>query len=612
MTSPRPPIERTLLIAAAVFSVGLLFALASEPRRVGDGVEYWAMATQLASGRSPAPNAPELAALKAHATAIGHGFDRSPLSFPELVGADGRQDFPHFWLYPAAVAPALLLLTLLGIHPAWAFTCTNLLLLATAWAIAARRLPLAPVALVLAGPLTWWIDKAHGDVFTVSLLAMACALWSESPSAALVVAAPAAAQNPALMPLWTLWAIVAAWRLGAHGATRPTALAAIAAGGAILLLPLAYYQWHLGTWSPLMHYIKPSPPSVRTMLTLVADPSVGLVPNAPFVCIGAMVLCAAAVWRSTSRVPWTTWLIAAVGTASLLASFAQSVNLNHGATPGMNRWMLWLTPFVLLFAGRGAQSIATTTRNRIMIALAAANIVWGMWAFRPALPEAYRYPSQLSAWLWTAAPRIYQPAPEVFAERVSHREPALVPTAWTGCTIVLIENGSWPAPCVPVSPTPPACRGAGHLCFAVPAANASEQRGEEAASFTVLGPAAFPRTAVHGWSADAPFLASLRARLGALGVDRSPAPDLVRATQAIEWTTAWSIGTRIAIYIEHASGAASVRVRVDNDYDGEVLDLDRQIVVAAVTVPHSGQTPTVIALDAPIQHGLIALAARQN
>ena len=209
---------------------------------------------------------------------------------------------------------------------------------------------------MLAGPLTWWIDKAHGDVFTVSLLAIACALWAEAPSAALVVAAPAAAQNPALMPLWTLWAIVAAWRLGADRATRRTALVAIAAGGAILSLPLAYYQWHLRTWSPLMHYVKPSPPSMRTMLTLVADPSVGLVPNAPFVCIGAAVLCATALRRSTSRVPWTTWLIAAAGSASLLASFAQSVNLNHGATPGMNRWMLWLTPFVLLFAGRGTEA----------------------------------------------------------------------------------------------------------------------------------------------------------------------------------------------------------------------------------------------------------------
>jgi hypothetical protein len=126
----------------------------------------------------------------------------------------------------------------------------------------------------------------------------------------------------------------------------------------------------------------------------------------------------------------------------------------------------------------------------------------------------------------------------------------------------------------------------------------------------VLGPAAFPRVTARGWPADAAFVSRLRARLGAIGVDLSPAPDLVRATQAIEWATAWSNGTRVAIYVEHASASASVRVRVDADYSGELFDLDSGVVLSGVSVPRSTATPSVIAVGAPVQHGLIALAAR--
>jgi hypothetical protein len=612
VSHPSPSLIRALIVATVVFAVGLLFAFASEPRRVGDGVEYWAMATQLAAGRLPAPTASELADLVARAKKVGHGFDRAPLVFPDLVGADGRQDFPHLWLYPAAVAPALALMTLLGLHPAWAFTATNLLLLATAWAVATRRGSVAHVALVLAGPITWWIDKAHGDVFTVSLLAVACALWAESPASALVVAAPAAAQNPALMPVWTAWALTAAWRVRADPMARHRVLAASFAGGAIVALPLAYYRWHLGVWSPLMHYVHPGLPSVRAIFTLLADPNIGLLPNAPFACIGAVVLGASAWRRDGSQfVPWTTWLAAAAAGALLLSGFAQSVNLNHGATPGMNRWTLWLLPLALLFARHDIQDASTRPRrNRLIIMLAVANVAWGGWFFRPSIPEMYRYPTRLAAWLWTVAPRVYQPAPEIFAERASHREPAPVPTAWPGCTIVLIEDGSWPVSCVPASPTPPACRGVGRLCYAVPASSAAGATGSAPATFTVLGPAAFPRAAAHGWPADAPFVAMLRARLAVIGGDLVAAPDLVRATQAVGWATAWSSGTRVAIYVEQVSPGASLRVRVDDDYAGEVFDLDRSIVLAAVTVPRSGAAPSVIPVDRPLQHGLVTLTRR--
>jgi hypothetical protein len=93
------------------------------------------------------------------------GFLVATLDQPLLVGADGRQDFPHFWLYSLLVAPIVAVADTIGVHPNHAFTIFNgaLILLLSWWFIREQR-PMA-AALLVAGPLIWWIDKAHAEVF---------------------------------------------------------------------------------------------------------------------------------------------------------------------------------------------------------------------------------------------------------------------------------------------------------------------------------------------------------------------------------------------------------------------------------------------------------------
>jgi hypothetical protein len=101
-------------------------AATSPIRRVGDGVEYWAMAEQLAAFRLPSASRGDILKLERGAQSVGHGFELSPLRFPQLVGADDRQDFPHFWLYPLVNVPALWITRLAGVHPNWAFYADEL------------------------------------------------------------------------------------------------------------------------------------------------------------------------------------------------------------------------------------------------------------------------------------------------------------------------------------------------------------------------------------------------------------------------------------------------------------------------------------------------------
>jgi hypothetical protein len=457
--------------AALFLAYCLLLALASEPRRVGDGVEYWAMAQQLRLRLPPSASHGELIRLEREAQAIGHGFEQSPVRFPGLVGRDGRQDFPHFWLYPLVNVPALTLVSTLGLHPNWAFTLTNILLLTLAFAIVWRSASLAWALLLAAGPIVWWIDKVHGDVFTVSMLAIGCALWQTAPAWTVVTLAAAAAQNPALMPVSAFVSLAALWR---QRDQPRRILPAVIIGVLFVALPLAYYKSRLGVWSPLMGYTQPGLPPLRRVLSLLLDPNIGLIPNVPFLIAAALIAMA-----SPSETRWRDRTIAGIACLLLLAAFAQSVNVNHGATPGLNRWTLWLAPWLLLMVA--TRQPPYTNRARIVLMLAMMNTVWSAWYFRPSLPEVYRYPTASATWLWSHAPHWYLPAPEVFAERVSHREPAYLPVALPGCATVLIVDGRWPAACPQVAAPPADCLGPSRICYAT-----------SAGTFTPLGDASFP------------------------------------------------------------------------------------------------------------------------
>ena len=114
---------------------------------------------------------------------------------PELRDAAGRQDYFHFWFYSALAVPGLWLVRSVGGHPNYAFTILNLILfLAAAWVVS-RHLTWWLTA-ASCSPVIWWLDKAHTEVFTFSLLAIAFALMREAPWWSLVALGAASTQNP--------------------------------------------------------------------------------------------------------------------------------------------------------------------------------------------------------------------------------------------------------------------------------------------------------------------------------------------------------------------------------------------------------------------------------
>ena len=452
-------LRRPAVVAAAVAAVLTAGAADSTVRRVGDGAEYLAMALQVAGGRAPSFSADDLRAVESRLAATP-GFGDSRLVQPSFVGRDGRQDVAHFWLYPVLVAPVLAITERLGLHPGLAFTGLHLgLLTGLAWLLARRGDPMA-AAVVAAGPLTWWVDKAHADVFLAVTIAAAMCLHPGRPVAALTAAGLAAAQNPATLPL--LAVLGGATWADRHRLGPLVTRQALAAGTILASLHPLYYLWHLGRWSSLAGAVSGHVPSLRAIATPVLDPNLGLVPNA----WAAVALCGLGAWVAPRRERLT---VAAVA-LGVLAAAALTPNVNHGGSPGVSRYGVWLlavtTPWIVTGARRVREWPAAVA---LVVLMASALSTWSV--YRPALGErSGGGPSVLSAWIWTRWPSADAPLPEVFAERASRRDGRPpVPVAIEGCSKVLTRGDGteawWPFPCEPRT-APPECVAAEALCYA--------------------------------------------------------------------------------------------------------------------------------------------------
>ncbi len=435
-------------------------ALDSRPRLVGDGQEYVAMAWNLAQGRPPGLSAPERAALERTLSLregeLGQGREA-------LVGRDGRQDFHHFWLYSLVVAPALAAVAAAGGPLLVAFTLTNaVLLLVAAWVVHLRSGPGAALVL-FGGPLVWWLDKPHAEIFLVALLSVALATVTRRPELALPLAGLAAAQNPVFLPVLAAGSAWAAVRRRG----RPLLALALAVSWALALSHPLYYLWHLGSALPLRDTVLRHAPNLAELRAVLVDPNLGLLPAWPSLGLAAAWAGARAVGTRASRWPW--WELAAFSLAvgSLLLLFTQPGNVNHGGTRGMSRYALWLAPFVLPALGQ----LAAVGRPAGMALLAGLSLLSAIPEYLPNREERYLEPTPLAAWLWTRQPGLDRPLPEVFAERAWGYPPlGAVPASTPACETALVRGddtaiGRWPLSCVPAE-KPKWCRAPGSLCYA--------------------------------------------------------------------------------------------------------------------------------------------------
>lgn len=418
------------LFVTAVLGLCVGLAILSPARPVGDSREHVAMASALAHGSAP-------------------------------VQADGQLP-RHSWIYSLIAAPLVRAAEAAGRNPASGFTLLNILLLAAAGALLVARISVAAAVLLTAGPILWWVDKPHPDVFTFSLITIAVALIRVAPWWSIVALGVAAAQEPPILLAMPAAIAFAAVRAGV-GERR--VWTAAAAGLAIAALNPLYQFARRGGAARSLFEVDVHLPLARELLSTPFDPNIGIFTHAPLLTAAMLVALVLALMRSPRQVFTLTHASVLVMGALFVLAFTQMTNINSGATPGPSRYGLWLLPIAIpvLEAAPAAASLRL---------LAAASLLWSIVWFAPSRPENYLRPTRLAAVLWQRWPAADNPVVEVFSERVSGSEPApRPPLATPGCEKVLIVgrgSGSptnWPGRCAPES-APPFCREVQVLCYA--------------------------------------------------------------------------------------------------------------------------------------------------
>src|SRR5262249_25796360 len=153
------------------------------------------------------------------------------LSYPSLRAGE-RQDFPHFWFYSLLAAPFVAGARAIGVSPWSGFLLLNVLLWSLAITVTARRASTAALAFVFLGPIIWWLDKGHTEVFTVSVVTIATMEIETAPWWSAVAFGAAATQNPP----WLVGAFIAAALTIRDGQMRGRRGAIAATGLAVALL----------------------------------------------------------------------------------------------------------------------------------------------------------------------------------------------------------------------------------------------------------------------------------------------------------------------------------------------------------------------------------------
>src|SRR4051812_17381168 len=183
-----------VLIVAGALAVSLI---AGSPQRlVGDGREYLAQAINFASFHGPAFRPADLPAIRSRMARFDPRLENWDIRGATVADARRGRVFLHFWFYGLLAAPLLWLTDLVGAPPTLAFAAVNLALLGTALWVALPRIGTAACLLIFGGPILWWIDKAHTEVFTFALLTIAFASMRDRPWWALLASGAAATQNP--------------------------------------------------------------------------------------------------------------------------------------------------------------------------------------------------------------------------------------------------------------------------------------------------------------------------------------------------------------------------------------------------------------------------------
>lgn len=412
----------------------VLFALTLEPFRTGDGAYYYAMLMGLAENGSP-----EIT--EAIRTAVIGRTGGDPIGLT-ITTSDGHVYAAHFFAYPLLCVPAYTLLDAAGIDNLKAFQLTNALIeiIALFYVMLLSRQNAATRWMTVAGFVlstgTIYFQWTHPEVFSAAfVLTASVAFLDRRYALAAAMAAVGALQNPSVV-LLVLPIIIGQSLELSEGRFRNLfthkAIASLAITGAATLISLAPYVWnyfqfgHPNSIARLRNsgYIDYSLISTSRLISFVFDLNQGLIIGLPLLLWAVPV---AVIFRITESIQNRGCLfrredLLLFGFLLMAIPTLAQTNWNGGHSVFL-RYASWAGMASLVWAAitvgrQQAMWLAAGLIPAIALQLSMQIYIGGIH-----LPR-FRPGNEFQPWImpiWHSNPHFYNPVPEIFFRRVTHR-----------------------------------------------------------------------------------------------------------------------------------------------------------------------------------------------
>lgn len=423
------PVEAT---TASVVILLLALAMLLPPTVQGDGPYYLAMTLGLLSNASPALDAVTIASVTDR---LGYA--------PEGLSATARDGtiYPiHFFFYPLIVAPFYAALEALNTDPLRAFQLTNATVLSlTLWRLS-KATALTVISRVFIGfsVLTStgliYLQWPHPEIISTCLIlgSVICFLIGRFPASA-ALCGLASLQNPSLALFLPMIALeqfrLMAWSPRASLRAQIDTLRGLlptVACGSVALVPYLWNAWMFGALSPIAtSYVDVSLIGWERLSSILFDLNQGMIVGVPLLII-ALPACVLIRVRSMIRGRSASfqredWLLLAA-LIVLLPALGQT-NWNGGHSV-FARYATWASVFPIAWC---AMTLARVEFRIVARVLAPSFALQLLLTTSVAGPAVARHPFYLDfmPWvqpLWATFPHAYNPAPEIFAERMMRKE----------------------------------------------------------------------------------------------------------------------------------------------------------------------------------------------
>lgn len=430
------------------------------PQRVGDGSEYYAMFYAWMDTHRPWMTG---RSFDSYELLVNHGKIIGLVSREQLVNAfpvlrlGDAADFNHFWFYSFLAFISAKFLAIVGL-PSGAhqgFLALHfLLLLCTALTSAYLfkwRGFFAVLLMTIASPMLWYFDKVHTELFTycVVLMAIMLAIRKRYLVTSFMLAI-ASTQNPSFSILAFFPFIYRFVFFRKNNFTPIEVILAIGTALIVIVHP-TYYFLRFGAPTPqLLAGGASLGGNLSTFYIWLIDPDLGLLPNWPIGIFFSLAAISVFIFRKKEEIfaidKFFVFFLACFFIVNFYAH-ASTTNLNSGATLGVARYSLWYLPvfFPVIY-----YVICNYPRRKYFVipslCVLIVLIIFSIILNNPIKHENYTTPSRLSSLIQTHASFLYDPPPEVFAERYSGMGEAIYITNPRGilgpdCEKILIYPG---------------------------------------------------------------------------------------------------------------------------------------------------------------------------